>query len=846
MRHRGLTLALATLLLLAAAFLRLHRLSEIPPGIANDESQNHADAIRVSLYGWFPAYDDTRPEPLNRYTQGALMAVGGRTVLTGRLAIAFQGILSVGLAFRAIMSLLYAHSHRRVAALFGMGVMAVLVNPIVLSRFGERGTLLALVMAAALHFLALGWRRNTRWLFVLAGFFGAGTIHTYTAGIFFPPAVVGVLLHQALFNFGAFRARVARLPYLLLGALPPLAWWVWQFSLPGPLYWRVSAVGLGRGNLLDSLPTLPRRWLATTQGLFRLGDCDPQFNVWSKPLLNPLLAVLLLAGVLIALRHFRRFESGLLLAALAAMLLPVALSEDIVHGMRIAGEFVVAAALVGWAVAAIWRWADQRFRSARWARPALALASSGLLLGTAVDSYVSYFSYLTFDDPASLICEGSPMNPEYYFLTEQVRFGEYLNDVQEPTYVPFSLIQTSYIYSVIAQEFPRVRSFLGLGDPGERLDLPDGQIATLYPDEPEATYALLLPGDLPDGRGQIILLPGLPPEVHTALTRQLAEEARPLAGPDGEIAAYTLDLSAASNPFDGFRTPQPELIATYDNGLELVGVDMPFVLQPGQITGLTLYWRKGKGLNSDDYTGVSLIDSTGTAYASDYQWTLRWLYAPPTWRPGEVVPDPHAVRLPDDLPPGVYRLTPTVTDQFQGFASPAPMRAAGPNGEPLGEYFPVGYAKVPLPEPPPMPPDAIQTDIAIGGARLRGYTVERNGERITLGQTRPGDTLAITFYWQVDERLPGLYHLFIHVQPSAEGEVLASFDGPPLGDHYPTIVWGPDERLVTTHTLTVPDMAGLEFRVGLYEWPTLIRLPVLQDGRRVLDDRAVLWAGDSE
>ena len=840
MKHQSrASLLIGLMILLIAAFLRLYRLSEAPPGVAYDESQFMIDSLRVSQQGWFPSHNDTRAEPLNRYIQGLLMALAGRTIFTARMLSVFWGTLAASTSYQAAMSLLRRYRYRRVGALLAMGMMAVLVNPMTLSRFGDRGMLLPLATCAALHFLAQGWRRNSRWAFTLAGFFFFGAIHTYTAGVFFPAALIPILAHQAVFNWKAFRARLPHLPYILLGGLPALGWWVWQFSLPGPLYWRVSAIGYweGRGYVY-LLTQLPKRLWLVGKGIYLVGDCDPQFNIASKPLLNPVFFTLMLVGLAVSLWRFRRLETGVLLSLLPTMLLPLALTVDTVHGMRIGGEFIVVEALA--AIGAITLLEGLvRLRPGIWATALTGLTLAALLAGTAADSFVSYFAYLEHP-PEDATCNQSPMDPHFIFLSEHVALGAYLNNVQEPTYVPIKEMDFPATHLVLSQNFPQVRPFSALADPGEPLGLPDGQVVIWPGMERSAHYALLLPGGPPGGRGQIILLPGLPPDERDTLESRLESQAVDLVSPRGRVMGRRLELGTDFNPFRGLHAPEIDLIATYANGMQLVGVDAPFVIQPGETIDVTLYWRKGNWLPTDYYSGVTLIDAQGNALANSYDWIMRWVYATAQWRLDDTVPVGHTLTLPDDMPPGVYRLVVAVAAEYE---NPKPLNAVGPNGEPLGEFFPLNYLKAPRAEADRLPEDYVPTDVTIGELTLIGYTIEQDGQPLaTLGEALPGGALTLTFYWQADERLPGNYHLFIHVQEHADGEVLSGFDGPPLGDAYPTIIWGPDELIATTHTITLPTGVGpLEFRIGLYEWPSLARLLVVQNGEAIPDNRAILW-----
>ena len=76
--------------LLAATFLRLHDLADIPPGVTHDEADHGVDAWGV-VNGIRPLYFTVGygREPLYDYSTATLMAFLGPTYLAGRITAVF-------------------------------------------------------------------------------------------------------------------------------------------------------------------------------------------------------------------------------------------------------------------------------------------------------------------------------------------------------------------------------------------------------------------------------------------------------------------------------------------------------------------------------------------------------------------------------------------------------------------------------------------------------------------------------------------------------------------------------------------------------------------------------------
>jgi hypothetical protein len=83
--------------------------------------------------------------------------------------------------------------------------------------------------------------------------------------------------------------------------------------------------------------------------------------------------------------------------------------------------------------------------------------------------------------------------------------------------------------------------------------------------------------------------------------------------------------------------------------------------------------------------------------------------------------------------------------------------------------------------------------------------------------------------------------VFVHVT-GAGGDLIAQNDTQPEGGQYPTGIWGAKEIVSTAHFIMLPAESSGPYTLyaGMYSWPSLERLPVVQDGEVIEDRRAVL------
>ncbi|HVO71546.1 MAG TPA: hypothetical protein VMT24_15960, partial [Aggregatilineaceae bacterium] len=116
----------------------------------------------------------------------------------------------------------------------------------------------------------------------------------------------------------------------------------------------------------------------------------------------------------------------------------------------------------------------------------------------------------------------------------------------------------------------------------------------------------------------------------------------------------------------------------------------------------------------------------------------------------------------------------------------------------------------------------------------RGMTLQ--GFRLPAEVTR-GSHLLVETDWLAAQRLPGDYHLFIHVF-SQDSKLLAQYDTIPNGGRFPTTEWAGSQPWSATASLPVPADAApgtYEVYAGWYQYPDMTRLSVSGDGKHAAD-----------
>ncbi len=152
-------------------------------------------------------------------------------------------------------------------------------------------------------------------------------------------------------------------------------------------------------------------------------------------------------------------------------------------------------------------------------------------------------------------------------------------------------------------------------------------------------HTVYVPGVLESGRCTVIL--------------QLLD-----AGDDPLGDPVTLGQMEVTAPPRSFERPvmMAESGAIWQNGITLIGYDLP---DPSAASGdlpLTLYWQPQAQIDRSLKVFVHLVDASGEIVSQQDQVPASADRPTTGWAPGEVIADRYALPLPDNLPPGDYML----------------------------------------------------------------------------------------------------------------------------------------------------------------------------------------------
>ncbi|MEK7787898.1 MAG: glycosyltransferase family 39 protein, partial [Chloroflexota bacterium] len=193
--------SIVLLALLAGAFLRFHKLGEVPPGLHYDFAANAIIANGIAFEGWrevfITAY--TGKEVLFFYTAGLIFKLVGSSIFALQFTAALYGILGIAACYFAARQLLWDQADSKWIAALAAAILSFTFMHLIWSRYGERAVTEPFVQGLAVGFLFRGLRRSRASKppyadFILAGAFTGLAAYTYLAARLFPIPIVVTLL----------------------------------------------------------------------------------------------------------------------------------------------------------------------------------------------------------------------------------------------------------------------------------------------------------------------------------------------------------------------------------------------------------------------------------------------------------------------------------------------------------------------------------------------------------------------------------------------------------------------------------------------------------------------------
>ena len=298
--------------------------------------------------------------------------------------------------------------------------------------------------------------------------------------------------------------------------------------------------------------------------------------------------------------------------------------------------------------------------------------------------------------------------------------------------------------------------------------------------------------------------------------------------PEYTVTLHGLDYAWV---YDLRNAPTPAYFTDWAGAIRLTQTEVPRTdLQPGDRFLVNFYLQTIGTLNTNLNAIVRVVDAAGNEVTRDENWPYG--SATSTWQVGDEYVDGHELMLPTDMPANVAAGYLRVELGFyDGDAqSLVPAMVAGTD-IPRGDFVSVGYLRVGLADQQPTmlkSPPLLGEQIKLAGARIQGQELT-DGAVLRL-QAQP--TLALTLAWQPTRPLDVDYVTLVHLI-APDGTLAQQYDRAPLQGVAPTTQWRTRDTLLDTYNLDVPaDLPAGDYRllVGLYDLPTLTRLPVQLDG----------------
>lgn len=791
--------------LLLGFWLRTNDLQHFPPAISNDEAINAVDALHIARTGNFPMYeeDEGRAEPLFRIVEALGILVFGRTIWALRMVSVLLSMPVIALVIWITRECLYDYPRhlRLLAGLFAGITIATLVGHVTLSRTFFRSILQLVTMGLSIGFVLRGIRRSKWSDYILSGVFGGLTLYTYTAAWFFPPAFIVLFLALTLFSFRKWKQWLPKIIILGIFAMlisAPIIYLL--ITDPRAVLGRAEALSPNAMNLTRSIQAMIDQFLVA-------GDENPQYNVALAPIIPQMTIWLFYLGLGAMVIRICRVHSWFIASLLLLLTLPALLSNEITHGLRISGEYLIVPIIIGLGVGlALWL-LDRVFKHKLIVS---SVAVMGLITLGILNSQLTWERYTDYYiNPAQWrlwrVHEMELNHNEWFFRVDRQDFGEWVSAQTTPLLIPIGELNRQTTRSWLMNTYPVVTST------DITIDIPDNTQLVL-------PWSLELGDIMSDSRqfallneDTITLLPTLSRSSHQALLNNL-----------GDAEAITregqIDFLGNVSEFDAnlinFEAQNPIDVIFGDGDMHLSAWAGDETIYSGQALEIMLTWESMRQIGHEYLASVQLQTQDYDRISSNDNYLLRWVYPTTIWDNNLPVTTSHQLQLPDDLESGAYQVTAGLS-----YASYPLISAESDTQAIVGNRVTVGWLKVPQTEPT-IPESAYEVE---------EMTIDDLFQlsHIEFAESGDGQLLA-QLHWQSIVHRPNIdATIFVHIVDS-NNQIVAQSDSRPLGGQYPTFIWDTGEIVRTDHVFNFSDFDNLDdytVRVGMYIFPGPQNLP---------------------
>lgn len=801
-------------LLLLAAFLRFHRLAELPLGLYYDEAVNGLDAQHLLASGkpliFYPRNNGRAP--LLIYFQALALFLWGNRAWSLRLVSAFWGLLALPLTYRFAYDLFRKQGVGR-ARFMGIMTTASLAFSywhLSLSRLAFRAVYLLPFMISALWLFWRGWQQQQKHLFVWSGIALGLSQYTYLPARLLPIPLTLFTLIQVVTAWRQQNLRlpdVVRLPIvrglLTTGVVSLLVFAPLGFyfkSHPKMFAQRISHVTLAEKSAQEASSTddlLQKNALKILKMFVVQGDLNSRHNLPGRPVFDILSRVAFVIGLIAVIIQLKQPQFQIILLWLLVMLLPTLFSTEAPHYLRAVGALPPALILVTVGFVEAGSWLFARYLPKPRFAPALTLGLC-CVVGTTT-TYMDYF--YRWGEKTDL---NTAFSVEAYELAQHTLTASKQSDIVVPLDLFAHPTFHFYIEPVFAHPQP-----IDEWEPTNKVVLLGSQTKWMNTD-------LIVLSRNNKQAGSAYVPHPLDAATVTALINQGDPEIK-------SFAAY----------IEGFHTqPHPE---NKNFGDKIVLTDYylnPLYLTPGETTiDLVLNWYGLVDLNEDYRLFIHLIaviDEKKIAQID--QRPMAGAYPTYMWQLGDTFTDIYHFDVPADVVPGKYDFrigwVNVATDQRLPIVMDGNLSNSG--------FVTIGNLTVPDTAYTGRSP-TVETAVSYGSPvliELTGYDLDP----IRLAEENVVDLL---LYWRTPTGVPRDYTVFVHIRDKQSGELLAQSDSVPGSGHFPTSRWLAGETVYDAHQIQLP--AGLhptdfEITVGLYYQATGERLPVFNRCQTPLPD----------
>ena len=798
-------------LLALALGTRLYALPQMPPGLHSDEAQNGLDALDIldGKHAVFFERNNGR-EPLFIYTQAALVALLGPTVLALRLPSVLFGTATV-LATYWMLREAFTGTKLcgRQVAFWTAIFLALSYWHISFSRVGYRVIAMPFFTAVAFGWFWRAWRHleageRFPWADLsLSGLFTGASLYTYIAGRVVPLLIMVVVLAGIL---GARQSVVMTRPrtvqlqahlrrraihaVIVIGAVAlmvflPLG--LYFVDHPGSFLKRSVEVSVFNTELTgtDPLRALAKSAIMTAGMFGVIADPTPRQNPAGRPLLDPVLGIWLLAGLAISVVNRRSLPHVFAVAWFLCFALPAVFSvADIPNSLRALG-----------------------MAPAVYLLPVIAMLTAAEHLARRVGSVAAWLPlpfalFSGFLGPQAYFTawERNQDILQFAFTSRQIDMIPTMKLHQRedsiwliPFYPVFALpdIQASFDY------FSRGQSDMRYGlvratDNDAPADLRDITAGQRYAD-----YLYFHGGGLtPDGAYATV-------DAKRVTGFLLDKYARPVEKEDYDTFGFIRYELPEDRSFRIAGTMTPADLSFGDK-LKLTGVSYGHTstslqepaealdehwVPSGHPAWVVLRWQAQAPIRSERLkASLFLADQAGhlAGQADDTIRSDHYLFEP-VWQAGESSSSYHILPTIPAIPPGHYALYLAVYDGVTQERYPVIDPATrGPAPAAL-----LGSVEITLPISEPVV--APQTLLPAGTLSLEDVSIFAYD--LPGSSFGPGDTLPVTLYWKAHRPPIADYQARVRLCPANGGgastcaQAVAEQTAGPAGDRYPTSHW---------------------------------------------------------